>query len=98
MPINVEVLAAIDLNLMVTFLVIYQEQSLTRAAFKLGVGQPAISGALKRLRVHFGDPLFVRNRFGVTPTEKAHNVAYSLTPAIRRIEKVIKGASPSALD
>lgn len=89
MTINLDIFAEIDLNLMVTFLVIYRERNLTRSAAKLRVGQPAVSGALARLRVHFDDALFVRAGFGVAPTAKAEHIAHHLLPAMKIIESVL---------
>lgn len=64
-------LAKIDLNLFVVFDAIYTEGSLTRAAERLNVSQPAVSHALARLREQFNDPLFERNGKGVVPTVQA---------------------------
>src|SRR3990167_5376604 len=61
----------IDLNLLVIFQAIYSESNLSRAAKALGLTQPAISNALRRLRDVYQDPLFVRNARGVSPTPKA---------------------------
>lgn len=51
----------IDYNLFQILLTIYQEQSITGAAAKLNLTQPAVSHALARLREKFADPLFVRH-------------------------------------
>lgn len=69
-----------DLNLLVVFSVIAEERSLSRAAARLFVSQSAVSHALKRLRAEFGDPLFVRESKGVTPTD----FALALAPKVRR--------------
>jgi DNA-binding transcriptional LysR family regulator len=53
-------LANLDLNLLVTLRELVRERSVTRAAERLGVTQPAASAALSRLRRHFGDDLLVR--------------------------------------
>ena len=49
-----------DLNLLVAFDALFCERSVTRAARRIGLSQPAMSGALGRLRALVGDPLFVR--------------------------------------
>jgi DNA-binding transcriptional LysR family regulator len=41
--------------------VVLRERSLTRAAEALNTTQPSVSKVLARLRIHFGDPLFVRS-------------------------------------
>lgn len=50
----------LDLNLLVALNALLTEQSVTRAAGKLCITQPAMSGALLRLREHFEDPLITR--------------------------------------
>jgi DNA-binding transcriptional LysR family regulator len=56
--------------------------SLTEAARILGVGQPSVSKALARLRVHFGDPLMVRVGAAMRPTPKAMGLAEPLRALI----------------
>ncbi|MDX1875472.1 LysR family transcriptional regulator [Mycolicibacterium sp. 120266] len=51
---------AIDLNLIVALDALLQERSVTRAAQRLGLSQPALSAALARLRRHFDDELLSR--------------------------------------
>ena len=60
-----------DLNVLLTFVALMRERSVTKAAAKLFLGPPAVSMALKRLRDLFGDPLFVRTRLGMEPTPRA---------------------------
>jgi DNA-binding transcriptional LysR family regulator len=50
----------LDLNLIVTLDALLNERGVTRAADRLGVTQPAVSGALAKLRRHFDDELLVR--------------------------------------
>lgn len=58
----------LDLNLLVTLDALLTERNVTRAAQRLGISQPAVSVALRRLRRHFGDELLVRsgNRYELT--------------------------------
>lgn len=95
MTINVRSFDDIDLNLMVVFIAIYDARSVSRAAQELGVGQPAVSGSLSRLRARFDDPLFERRGSGMQPTAKAHAIALQLTPAIRAIESILALQHPS---
>ncbi len=60
-----------DLNLLVAFDALIAERSVTAAARRLGVGQPAMSNALARLRDMFGDPLLCRGADGMQPTGRA---------------------------
>ena len=64
-------LKSVDLNLLVAFDALMSERSVSRAAAKLGITQSALSHALKRLRVMFGDPLMQRGPRGMEPTERA---------------------------
>ncbi|MFJ5774198.1 LysR family transcriptional regulator [Streptomyces sp. NPDC093094] len=60
-----------SLDLLLTFLEIYRAGSLSAAAQRLGVSQPAVTGQLARLEDQVGEPLFVRTYRGVTPTRRA---------------------------
>ncbi|MFK7988224.1 MAG: LysR family transcriptional regulator [Sandaracinaceae bacterium] len=64
-------ITGVDLNLLRTLHALLDEGSVTRAARQLGVGQPATSHALGRLRELFDDPLFVRVGRGLRPTPRA---------------------------
>jgi LysR family transcriptional regulator, mexEF-oprN operon transcriptional activator len=61
----------IDLNALLVFTALMRERSVSRAAERLFLGQPAVSMALKRLREMLGDELFVRTRNGMVPTARA---------------------------
>jgi LysR family transcriptional regulator, mexEF-oprN operon transcriptional activator len=61
----------IDLNALLVFTALMRERSVSRAAERLFLGQPAVSMALKRLREMLGDELFVRTRAGMEPTARA---------------------------
>lgn len=92
MSLNEDILLGIDLNLLLTFLVVFRERSVSEAARHLHVTQPAVSGALVRLRQCFDDPLFLRRNRGMQPTAKAQEIADSLLPAMQQIEAVIRHA------
>jgi DNA-binding transcriptional LysR family regulator len=53
-------LASLDLNLLVALDALLLEASVSRAAMRIGLSQPAASHALQRLRDMLGDPLLVR--------------------------------------
>jgi len=61
-------LETLEIRLLQVFDAIYQTRSVTEAAARLELGQPAVSVALSKLRHHFGDPLFVRTTSGMQPT------------------------------
>mgnify|MGYP003494002548 CR=1 FL=1 len=71
----------IDLNLLPIVIALYDESSVSRAAQVLGMSQPAVSMALRKLRVAYHDPLFVRVRNGITPTPRAHALGARGTPS-----------------
>ncbi len=79
----------IDLALLQTFDAIYAERSVSRAADRLGVSQPAVSHALARLRGVHGDPLFVRRASGVAPTAKADRLAGAVRHALQVLDAAI---------
>lgn len=70
---------SLDLNLLRVFDAVMSEGSLTRAAERLAMTQPAVSHALRRLRAALGDPLFVRTAQGMNPSAYAQ----SLWPQVR---------------
>ena len=59
----------IDLHLIRVLHTVLTERSVSRAAIRLGMYQPAVSAALKRLRDLAGDPLLVRSGAGMVPTD-----------------------------
>ncbi len=86
----------VDLNLMVTFLVLMRERSVSAAAHKLFLGQPAVSGALARLRRLFDDELLVRGAHGMAPTPRALELEAAIGPAVERLQHAI--FTPPAFD
>jgi DNA-binding transcriptional LysR family regulator len=67
-------LRRVDLNLLPIFEAAYEERSLSRAADRLALTQPAVSHALSRLRALFADELFIRRSRGVQPTPAADRI------------------------
>jgi DNA-binding transcriptional LysR family regulator len=61
----------IDLNLLLIFQAIYETGGVTEAGARLHMSQSAVSNALKRLRMHLNDPVFVRSPQGMMPTTLA---------------------------
>ncbi|MHC2434372.1 LysR family transcriptional regulator [Bradyrhizobium sp. USDA 4451] len=78
-------LAAVDLNLLVAFEALMEERHVTRAAERIGLAQPSMSSALRRLRALFADELFLRAGAGMQPTEKALALAGPIGEALRQI-------------
>lgn len=80
--INVADLRRIDLNLALVFFVIHQERSVTRAAERLYLTQPAISASLAKLRELTGGELFVRQGRNLVPTPQADRLAEALATGL----------------
>ncbi|WP_440876149.1 LysR family transcriptional regulator [Thalassotalea sp. PLHSN55] len=70
----------LDLNLFIVFLNVYEHGSITKAAEKLFITQPAVSHSLGRLREQYQDKLFVRQGKKMIPTE----LAVTLQPTIKQ--------------
>lgn len=76
-----------ELRLLAVFDEIAKTRSVTRAADALGLGQPAVSIALARLREHFGDPLFVRVGSFMEPTPLARDLTHPIRQARAAIDQ-----------
>lgn len=82
-------IGAVDLNLLKTFIVIWELRSLTAAADRLHLTQPAVSHALRRLREMFDDPLFVRSTSAMVPTETAIRLHEPIARALGIINEAL---------
>ena len=80
-----------DLNLLPVFMAMMEERNVTRAAERLGITQPALSNALNRLRDTLRDPLFIRERYGMKPTQMAEDLAPVIGAALASLDDVILG-------
>jgi DNA-binding transcriptional LysR family regulator len=80
-----------DLNLLPVFLALMDERNVTRAAGRLGMTQPALSNSLNRLRETLRDPLFIRERYGMKPTQMAEELAPVIRVALASLEDAILG-------
>lgn len=82
----------IDLNLLHVFAAVHQSRSVSRAAARLGLSQPAASHALTRLRLLLHDPLFVRAPGGVRPTPRAERLAPQVVAALQLLDAALQEA------
>ena len=88
-----------DLNSLVTFMMVYQERGVSKAAKSLNVTQPAVSNVLCKLRKRFEDPLFIPCGREVLPTSKAELIAQILAPAMLVVQSVLtEGTGDELLD
>lgn len=88
-PLTAHRLAGIDLNLLVTFEALWAERHVTRAGKRLGLSQPAMSGALARLRELLEDPLFVRTPSGLSPTDRCVELAAPVLAALAQVHRAL---------
>lgn len=86
----------VDLNLFVVFDTIFTEGSLTLAAQKLSLSQPAVSHALARLRELLGDSLFARQGKRMVPTPFARNLIGTVRQSLQLLESGLQG--PAVFD
>lgn len=80
----------LDLNLLKTLDALLDERSVTRAAQRLCLTQPAVSGMLTRLRDSFADPLFVRAQRGIVPTTRALELAAPIKQLLNDVELLLQ--------
>jgi DNA-binding transcriptional LysR family regulator len=76
-----------DLNLLPILVALYDELNVSGAGRRLGMSQPSVSKALRRLRDHFNDPLFVRGPNGLVPTPRAHAIVRVARPNLQRLQE-----------
>lgn len=86
----------IDLNLLRVLCTVHATRSASKAAEALGITQSGVSNALRRLRVAFSDPLFVRCADGMQATARAQALIDQIAPGMAHIESAL--ASDMAFD
>lgn len=82
-------LKTVDLNLLVAFDALMSHHHVSRAAEKLCMTQSALSHALKRLRIVFGDPLLRRGPRGMEPTERALSLREPVKAVLAEIHSIV---------
>jgi DNA-binding transcriptional LysR family regulator len=75
-----------DLNLLPVLVTVYEHGSVSAAAQQLGMSQSAISTALAKLRVKYGDPLFHRVGHGMQPTARMRALIEPVRESLSRID------------
>ena len=86
---DVRRLARTDLNLLVAFQVLLEEQHVSRAAERLFITQSAMSKTLSRLRELFDDPLFTRSAHGMVPTPRAIELHGELEQLLQHMDYLV---------
>lgn len=87
-------LAGVDLNLLVALDALLADESVTRAAARVGLTQPAMSRALGRLRDLLGDPLLVRDGARMRATARAVAVAPRVRQILAEVQATLRDARP----
>lgn len=82
-------ISATNLNLFVAFDALLAEESVSRAAGRVGITQSAMSNSLRQLRALFDDPLFLRSSHGIVPTPRARELAAPVREALRLLERTL---------
>jgi len=77
----------VDLNLLPIAIALFDEKSVSRAAQALGMSQPAVSMALRKLRATFSDPLFIRSSHGIVPTPRARTLVSMARPFVAGVHE-----------
>ena len=86
-----EGLRDIDANLLLPLYALLQERNLTHAGDRIALSQPAMSGALARLRRHFGDDLLVRTAHGFELTPLAEQLGPPVAEAVEAAGALLGG-------
>lgn len=92
---RLEKLRQADLNLLITFAAIAEEKSITAAASRLLLSQPAVSRALQRARAMFQDELLVRSPNGFELTPRGRKILEELAVLLPKVETLI---APTVFD
>jgi len=87
-------LRRLDLNLLLIFDVLMQEQNVSRAAARVFLSQSAMSNALKRLREMLDDPILVRGANGMQPTPRALALEAPVRSILQQVIRTIQPAQP----
>jgi DNA-binding transcriptional LysR family regulator len=92
---RLEKLRQVDLNLLITFAAVAEEKSVTAAASRMLLSQPAVSRALQRARALFQDELLVRSPKGLELTPRGRKILDELEGLLPKMERLV---APAAFD
>ncbi|WP_433928359.1 LysR family transcriptional regulator [Sorangium cellulosum] len=88
-------LSAIDVNLVIALDALLQERSVTLAARRVGLSQPAMSHALTRLRELFSDPLLIRVGRQMALTSRAEAMTPQVAAIMLDLASLFGGTTPA---
>lgn len=81
----------IDIYLLRVLVALVSDRSVSRVAVRMNQTQPAISAALRRLREAFGDPILVRERGSMVPTERAMALRDRARGVLLDVDRMLAG-------
>ena len=79
----------LDLNLLAAFDALVETRSVSRAAERMNLSQPAMSAALSRLRTYFGDDILAPHGKRMHPTAYAESLLPQVRECLRGVERLI---------
>ena len=91
-------LAKIDLQLIRILHTLLTTCSVSKSAVRLGMHQPGVSAALKRLRVLMGDPILTRSGNAMVPTEVGRGLVEPAAATLREADRLLRGARDRRFD
>lgn len=78
-----------DTHLLRVLLCLLEERSVSRAAVRMNLSQPAMSAALKRLRDIFCDPLLIKDKQRMVPTERAEQIGRTVRGLLGELDGLL---------
>ena len=82
-------LKGLDLNLLIAMNILLEERSVSKAADRLFLSQPAVSASLQRLRQYFNDPILVQHGKRMIPTSYAEKIHPEVKSLLTQLDRVI---------
>ncbi|MEU6135054.1 LysR family transcriptional regulator [Nocardioides sp. NPDC047086] len=83
-----------SLDLWEAFAHAYRERSISAAARRLDLSQPAVTARIRKLEQELGTTLFERSRTGLVPTGRADALAARITPLVDQLRGAV-GTEPA---
>jgi DNA-binding transcriptional LysR family regulator len=81
-----------DLNLLPALALLLEERSISKAAARHNLSQPAMSRLLQRVRETFGDELLIRTVNGYELTARARRLQEELQSVLPELDRMLRGA------
>lgn len=89
-----DVINGLDVQQLRVFDAVMRHRNVTRAGEHLNLSQPAVSGALARLRLALSDELFTRKHGGMEPTRTALALASPVAQLLQQITSIASFNQP----